>query len=145
MGDGTCRKISKQIACLATRRRIVSEVVDITIYGLASKKNRKAPRKGGKGLYLEPKTRLMLERMAMQIPAEYREAKLDNPEAEWWVTYTNGHIDMDGIMTTVLDLLQDAGILVNDNLVHFGNRQIIHPAVRGDCDSVRIKLTPKGA
>lgn len=118
------------------------EPVDITFLGYCSKKNRKAPNNNGRGLHIEPRTRLLMDRMELQVPADARDRMLDNPTAEWFVTYTNASVDVDGIITTVLDILQKYGVIVNDNIAHFGNRQVIHPAVRGDQDSVRVVLTP---
>jgi hypothetical protein len=80
--------------------------------------------------------------MELQVPPEARDLMLDNPEIDWYITYTNGHADADGIISTCLDILQKYRVIVNDNLVHLGNRQTIHPAVRGEQDSVRIVLTP---
>jgi hypothetical protein len=124
--------------------RLIAEVepVEITFIGFCGKKNRKAPRKGGHGLYLEPRTRDIINRMELQVPPEARDLMLDNPEIDWYITYTNGHADADGIISTCLDILQKYRVIVNDNLVHLGNRQTIHPAVRGEQDSVRIVLTP---
>ena len=124
--------------------RLISEVepVEIVFIGFCSKKNRKAPRKGGRGLFLESHTRDIINRMELQVPPEARDLMLDNPEIDWYITYTNGHADADGVVTTCLDILQKYRVIVNDNLAHLGSRQTIHPAVRGEQDSVRIVLTP---
>lgn len=121
----------------------VSEPIVVEFRGFCSKKNRKAPRPGGHGLFLEPKARNIIQRMELQVPAEARDLMLESPEVEWFVTYTNGHIDMDGIMTTVLDILQKYRVIVNDNLVHFGGKQTIWEPIRGEYDSVKIVLIPK--
>jgi len=94
---------------------------------------------------MEPQTRVMLQRMEMQVPGSVRDLKLDNPEVEWFITYTNGHVDVDGVMTTVLDILQKYGVIINDNLVHFGGRQTIHEAQRGEEDIIKIVLIPRAA
>lgn len=118
------------------------EPIEITFLGYCAKKNRKAPNKNGRGLHIEKNTRIMIDRMEMQVPPHARDQMLDNPEVEWFVTYTNAGIDFDGIMATVLDILQKYRVIVNDNLAHFGNRQVINKAVRGEQDSVRVVLTP---
>ena len=119
------------------------EPVEIEFIGFCSKKNRKAPKPNGKGLFIEKKTREQIQRMELQVSGYVRDLHLDNPSVEWFVTYTDGGIDFDGIMTTVLDILQKYGVIVNDNLKHFGGRQVIHEAVRGEVDKVRVVLYPR--
>lgn len=116
--------------------------VAISFRGFASKKNRKAPTANGRGIFIEPKTRAAIERMELQVPHWARDLKLENPEVEWYIRYTNGHVDVDGIITTVLDILQKYGVIVNDNITHFGNRQTIHPAERADEDEITVILIP---
>jgi len=119
-------------------------IVVLTIWGFCSKKNRKAPRAGGRGLYQEPKARLMIQRMEMQIPPEARALMLESPDVDWEFTYTNGHADEDGVISTVLDILQKYRVIVNDNFSHFAGKKIIWPAKRGEVDSVTVRLWPKG-
>ena len=123
--------------------RIITEPVVIKFIGYCSKKNRKAPRKDGRGLFLEKKTRITLKQMEAQVPGEYRDIFLENPSVEWSFTYTYAGIDIDGIISTVLDILQKYGVIRNDNIKRFGGRAVINEPVRGDVDSVTITLTPK--
>ena len=117
--------------------------LEIEITGFCAKKNRKAPNANGRGLHIEPNTRMMIKAMEIQIPGYARDRMIDSPSlVEWYVTYTNARIDFDGIMTTVLDILQKYRVIVNDNLAHWGGRQIIHPAVRGQDDTVRVVIWP---
>lgn len=120
------------------------EPIDITFLGFAAgKKNRKAPRRGGRGLYLEPKTKLALQRMELQVPSWARDRKLESPDVDWHMTYTNARVDFDGVMAGVLDILQKYGVIVNDNVAHFAGKQIIWPPQRGETDSIRVVLTPR--
>lgn len=116
--------------------------VDLTIHGFCSKKNRKIP--AGKGrVRMDPKNQLIMDRMALQIPGWARDLRIDSPRlVEWFFTYTNGHADPDGAITTMLDLLQEYGVILNDNFTHFGGEQIIHKAVKGEQDSIRVVIHP---
>ena len=114
----------------------------ITIRGYCSKKNRKAPNANGKGLHIETKTRQMIERMEMQIPGEHRDKLLEHPDREWRFTYTNAGVDKDGIITTVLDILQRYRVIVNDNIAHLNGKTTIWPAERGEEDTVTVILHP---
>lgn len=117
--------------------------IEIMFFGYATgKKNRKAPRRGGGGIYLESKTRLALQRMELQVPSSARDRRLESPDVDWYLTYTNAHVDVDGVITNVLDILQKYGVIVNDNVAHFGGKQTIWPPQRGDLDTIRVILTP---
>lgn len=122
--------------------RIITEPVVLRFIGFCGKKNRKAPNRNGRGMHIEPRTRAMLNSMAMQIPREYRDIFLENPSVEWDFTYTNSRVDTDNIISTVLDLLVQYHVLAGDSIKHFGGRQVINPPVRGDVDSVTVTLTP---
>ncbi len=119
-----------------------SGAVMIRFIGFCSKKNRKAPNKNGRGLHLEPKTRLMLERMELQVPAEARDRMLEHPESEWFFTFTNARVDRDGIITSVLDILQKYGVIKNDSIAWFNGKMTVHAAVRSDQDTVTVVLIP---
>jgi hypothetical protein len=119
-----------------------SEPVAILFRGFCGKKNRKAPNANGRGLHIEPHTREMIQRMELQVPSWARDRRLDNPEVEWFITYTNARVDVDGIITTVLDILQRYGVIVNDDIAHFGGKQTIWPPLRGEEDTVTVVLTP---
>lgn len=118
------------------------EPIEIKFVGFCSKKNRKAPRADGRGMFIEPKTRQIIQQMELQVRGDVRDLKLEHPSVEWSFTYTNAHVDKDGIITTVLDILQKYGVILNDNIAHYNGRQVINPAVRGEYDSVTVVLTP---
>ena len=120
------------------------EPIDITFLGFASaKKNRKAPRAGGHGVYIESKTRLALQRMELQVPSWARDRRLESPDVDWHLTYTNARVDIDGVISNTLDILQKYGVIVNDNIAHFAGKQTIWPPQRGEIDSIRVVLTPR--
>lgn len=54
--------------------------------------------------------------------------------------------DKDGMWTTVLDCLQKAGVIVNDNIAHFNGREVHEPCEIVDADDQRVEIliTTKG-
>lgn len=112
---------------------------------IPSKKNSYRPRRGGKGRGFFKDTRLQaeLDRLALQIPGEYRDLKLESPHLEWNFTYARANWDLDNAKTTVLDLLVQYGVLMNDNIKRLNGGETTHPAVKGDYDSVRVVITPQ--
>ena len=122
---------------------VPAKSLTITFRGYASKKNQWRPRKGGKGIFLDRRARLMIERMELQVPAEARDLKLEHPNMIWSFQYTNGHIDRDGIIATVLDILQKYGVITNDDISHCNGQWTIFPALRGEYDEVTVTLYPQ--
>ena len=125
--------------------RIISEVepVEIILLGhVPSKKNRYTPRKGGKGFFKNSDLQTELDRLAMQIPAEARDLRLEHPDVAFFFTYTKANWDRDNAVQCLMDLLVQYKTLEDDNLAHCNGTITIHPAVRGEQDSVRIVLTP---
>jgi hypothetical protein len=111
---------------------------------IPSKKNFHRPSKNG-GIFQDKKTKIELERLEMQVPGQLRDLKLEHPEVEWHFRYTNAHVDVDGMKTTILDILQKYGVIVNDNIAHFNGRQVIHPAERADFPGATVVLTRRAA
>jgi hypothetical protein len=64
----------------------------------------------------------------------------------WEFQYTNAHIDRDGIITTVLDILGGpCRVIKNDNIAHCNGTWTIYPAERGEYDMVEVTLIPQGS
>lgn len=121
------------------------EPIVITFLGVVpGKKNRKAPCANGRGLFLEKNTRLALERLELQVPSHVRGLALEHPDLEIHITYDDAHRDRDGILTTILDILQKYRVIQNDNIAHFNGNVTIPPAVRGDMIETKVVLWPRG-
>jgi hypothetical protein len=126
--------------------RLISEVdpIEIVLLGkVPSKKNRYRPRKGGKGFFKDSTLQDELDRLALQIPAEARDLRLRHPAIDFYFTYTKANYDRDNACQCLLDLLVSPyRVLEDDNIAQCNGTITIHPAVRGEQDSVRIVLTP---
>ena len=126
--------------------RLIAEVepVEILLLGKTpSKKNRYTPRKGGKGFFKNSDLQAELDRLSIQIPAEARDLRLRHPAIDFFFTYTIANFDRDNAVVTLMDILTGYAVLDgSDNIAHCNGTITIHPAVRGEQDSVRIVLTP---
>jgi len=119
------------------------EPIELTLIGkVPSKKNRYTPNKDGKGFHKDKRLQLELNRLAMQIPGEYRDLNLISPAIDVYFTYEKFNADRDNGTTCVIDLLVSMNVLKNDNAASCNGTITIHPAVRGEQDSVRVVLTP---
>jgi len=90
----------------------------LTITGpIPSKKNRLHPRKDRKGYFNPDHDRLqdIVYQILMQVG---NIEPLNQPSLMVHFKCSNGRGDLDGKLTTLLDCMVRAGILVNDNLTH---------------------------
>ena len=119
------------------------EPIELTLIGkVPSKKNRYTPNKDGKGFHKDNRLQTELDRLAMQVPGECRDLRLISPSIDFYQTYTKANSDRDNCAQCILDILVGMGTLVDDNIAQCNGRITIHPAVRGEQDSVRVVLTP---
>lgn len=107
------------------------------------KKNLYVPNKDGKGFHIDREVKAAIDRLAMQIPGQYRDLKLEHPDIDFNFTYRTANWDKDNAATTLLDLLVEYGVLFNDNIAHCNGRVSTNPAVRGEYDSATIVILPK--
>src|SRR5207249_3091312 len=118
--------------------------IEILLRGkVPSKKNAYTPRRDRPGMFKSSKLQTELNRLAVQVPGYCRDLQLENPTLEFFFTYVKANSDRDGAVTTCMDILVSMGVLVNDNTKRCNGLITIHPSVKGDCDGVKIILTPK--
>lgn len=119
------------------------EPIELILIGKPpSKKNRYTPNKDGKGFHKNKRLQTELDRLAMQIPGQYRDLNLVSPDISFHFTFEKFNSDRDGAVTAILDILVDMSVLRGDNTTSCNGTITIHPAVRGEQDSVRVVLTP---
>jgi hypothetical protein len=124
---------------------VPTEPIEITLRGhIPSKKNSYSPRKDKPGFFKNSKLQVQLDRLALQIPGEYRDLKLESPDLHFYFTYEKANWDTDNAMTTLIDLLVQYGVLANDNIRRLNGFKVIHPAVKGDFDGCRVLIYPPG-
>jgi hypothetical protein len=119
-----------------------SEPIEMEFSGhVPSKKNSYTPKRGG--MFKSKDLQDAIDRLAMQVPGEFRDLKLVSPQIEYFFTYTKANWDRDNAAVTLGDILVQMGVLANDNIASCNGPIVIHPAVRGDYDSCRIVITPR--
>lgn len=107
-----------------------------------SKKNRYSPRKDKPGFFKDSKLQAELDRLAMQIPGQYRDLKLESPIVDFFFCYVKANWDRDNAAQALTDLLVEYGVLANDNIRRFNGTVTIHPAVLSDYDGVTVAIRP---
>lgn len=86
----------------------------------------KTARNGRK--YIDQITRAQIDSLTVQARSQWgRNPPVESPEMEFTFFVAAARRDQDGMYTTVLDCLQEAGVLVNDNIKRNNGRKILHP------------------
>lgn len=70
-----------------------------------------------------------MNRAAMQIPGELRDLKLQHPDLDVYFVVGRLNVDRDNILSSVLDLLVEYGVLADDNVAQFNGAVTLHPAM----------------
>ena len=108
-----------------------------------AKKNNWRPRKGGGIGITDPAISEAIKRLEMQIPGTVRDLNLESPDIEFSFTYQKANWDRDNAVTTILDVLVKYGTLKNDNLKRCNGTITIHPAIKGEYDTLKLVLIPQ--
>lgn len=108
--------------------------VDVTLilHGhCPSKKSNYRTAEGGR-LISTPETKAQMEALTLQAMFQWSQAvglPVDHPEVTTTFYVRSGRSDEDGKYVTLMDVLQKAGVIVNDNHYRFNGRKIHEPSV----------------
>ena len=101
--------------------------VTLTLHGhCPSKKSNYRTAEGGR-LISTPETKAQMEALTLQAMFQWSRAvglPVDHPEVTTTFYVRSGRSDEDGKSVTLMDILQKAGIIVNDNVAHFNGRKV---------------------
>lgn len=101
----------------------------ILVYGkIPSKKNLLRRSRTG-GMYRENTVALEIDSITIQMINQWGDLPaLEHPDITVTQRVRRANSDRDNQLTTLLDCLQDAGVLVNDNIKHCNGRVLMLPA-----------------
>lgn len=85
---------------------------------------------GVKTLIIKPRAKAMLDGLQLQLQSLWQQPPLLHPEIVVKFTVSNPHSDRDGLLVSLMDLLQPkaANIIFNDDIEHSNARITIEPA-----------------
>jgi hypothetical protein len=111
---------------------------------IPSKKSlyRRAIVNGKPSLVIDPTAKQQMNSLQLQAQGLWKYDPVKHPAVKVRFTTSNPAQDRDGMFTTLADLLQSAGVIVNDNIRHFNGTVTLEPAVIcnvGD-EEVRIEI-----
>lgn len=106
--------------------------VILTLHGhCPSKKSNYRTTESGR-LISDPETKAQMESLTLQAMFQWSQAvglPVDHPEVTTTFYVRSGRSDEDGKYVTLMDVLQKAGVMVNDNHSHWNGRKIHESSV----------------
>jgi hypothetical protein len=118
--------------------------VTITLRGpIPCKKSLYRRGKSG-GLFLDTKVKAAIDALILQAQWRWHSGPLEHPEITVTFQVLDRRSDRDGKLATVLDVLQKAGVILNDNIAHCNGRIVIEPAIVGDTEGSIIRISAVG-
>lgn len=115
--------------------------VHMTLYGhCPSKKNCWERREAGR-MILPDEVKQQIKALTMQATFAWKlPGPVEHPELTIRFFVAAKRQDQDGMYTTILDCLQSAGVLVNDNIAHNNGRKVLEPCVAVEAKNERVEI-----
>lgn len=108
-----------------------------------SKKNQWHPRPGG-GVRLDKKAQVAISALVTQATYKWRlqlgRKPLEHPQFAVQFYVANQRGDRDNKLSCLLDVLQQAGVIRNDNIAHFNGTITLLPAIVAREEKVTIEI-----
>jgi Holliday junction resolvase RusA-like endonuclease len=102
-------------------------------------------RKKGGGLYLDEAVAAKIDALAWQARQQWgQRLPLEHPDMTFTFLVRDGRKDRDGLLATVMDLLQKARVIRQDNIAHCNGTIVLLPAQVGEVEGVSIKIAAWG-
>lgn len=124
-------------------RRVLDGPINITLvlYGhCPSKKNLWRRGTAGK-MFLDSDVKKQIDTLTTQALFQWKSLfPVEHPDITVKLYVNAARRDRDGLLTTILDCLQAAGVIVNDNLAHNNGRMVIEAAEFVDINDERVEI-----
>lgn len=100
-------------------------------------------KRGKYGQYIDDAVQAQIDALIVQAKLQWRRVPLTNPDMDVEFFVKDRRSDRDNKLGCILDVLQEAGVLQNDNIAHFNGTLVILPAVIGSVEGVIIDIAEK--
>jgi Holliday junction resolvase RusA-like endonuclease len=96
--------------------------------------------KGGR-TYIDSETKGLIDALTIQARAQWKHEPVTHPDIGVQFFARDRRRDRDNMLTTILDCLRDAGVIVNDNIAQANGTLILLPAVIDQNERTMIEVT----
>ena len=101
------------------------------------KKNLWKRGRGGR-TYIDSETKALIDALTLQAQNQWRGEPVTHPDMRVRFYTRDRRRDRDNMLTTILDCLREAGVIVNDNIAQFNGTLSLLPAVIDENERVTI-------
>ena len=98
-------------------------------------------RRGRSGLYLDKDTSNSIDSLILQARSQWKREPIEHPHVVVRFWCTSFRADRDGQLATLLDVLQKAKVISNDNAAHFNGRLVIEPVHISNEPRTEVEIT----
>jgi Holliday junction resolvase RusA-like endonuclease len=121
---------------------LAPKVIRLTLKGpVPCKKN--LWKRGPHGQYIDKAVKAQIDALIIQAKQQWRRIPLTDPDMDVEFFVLDRRSDRDNKLGCILDVLQSAGVLKNDNVANFNGTLVIHPAVVGTQEGVIIDVSER--
>ena len=129
-------------------KELAPKVFRLTLKGhIPAKKNLMNPgvnRRTGKLMFFaDEEVKAQIEALVLQAKQQWQRIPAIDPDVDVELFVTHQGADRDNKLTTILDVLRDAGVIANDNIKQFNGTVVILPALVGKVEGVVIDVSEK--
>jgi Holliday junction resolvase RusA-like endonuclease len=104
-----------------------------------SKKNLWKRGRGGR-TYIDSETKALIDALTVQAQAQWKHKPVTHPKMCVQFFARDRRRDRDNMLTTILDCLREAGVIVNDNIAQFNGTVVLPPAVMDKDERAVIRV-----
>lgn len=104
-----------------------------------SKKNLWKRGKSGR-MYIDDEVKDQLTTLTLQAQSQWRQPPVRHPDMQITFYVRDKRGDRDNKATAILDLLRDAGVIVNDNIADFNGTLTLKPAIVNKNERTEIEI-----
>jgi Holliday junction resolvase RusA-like endonuclease len=94
----------------------------------------------GKRTYIDSEVKALIDCLTVQATNQWKHEPVKHPWMSFEFFTRDRRRDRDNLLTTVLDCLREAGVIVNDNIKSFNGSLILLPAVIDKVERVKIEV-----
>ena len=94
-------------------------------------------------MFLDQDVKSKIDWLILQARRQWNRPALEHPDVDVEFFVLDRASDRDNKLGCILDVLQEAGVLVNDNISRFNGTLVVHPAVVGAHEGVIIDISEK--
>lgn len=124
-------------------RRVFDGPLDVTIvlHGHCPSKKNLWRRGAAGGMFLDADVKAQIDVLTTQALFQWPHLlPITHPNVTVRFFVSAARQDEDGLWTTILDCLQKAGVILNDNIAHFNGRKVHEPCEFVDTADERVEI-----